>query len=214
LGLLSFELDFENKVFYLLWENSDYVLIDRISRYLNQPPSDWHRSLAGKFCIRHVSDRTDLMSIGRELSIRVDDRDERILICVDSVNLAAETFVDIARARQVRTTASSYFDALADIARYARNCSELTHGHIAFILVSEENQRGEARGQKLEHSATQVLRLSRGDRIGEVNVNVSKAREGGDSDLGIYRRNPRTLQLEPPVTDREDPFGGPQASAF
>jgi hypothetical protein len=79
----------------------------------------------------------------------------------------------------------------------------MSQGAASFLIVSETNQIGGAKGGKLEFWADQVLKLSvknRSASAGLVPVKLellASRRTGGEGDMGIYLRNQQTCRFQP-----------------
>lgn len=108
---------------------------------------------------------------------------ERCLVVLDSINTAAEmSCVDYR---------SNYFDALRNIGHLAMASRKISEGLCSWLLVSEQNARGEIKGLKLQYTADVVLKLDASDAEGQVELEVQFSRESRSGKLGRYYRSVR-----------------------
>ena len=78
----------------------------------------------------------------------------------------------------------------------------MSNGAASFLIVSETNQIGGAKGGKLEFWADQVLKITSNKKGGvpglvPVKLNLMASRRtGGEGDMGIYLRNQQTCRFQ------------------
>ena len=105
--------------------------------------------------------------------------DEALLVVVDSIN----TLVDML---QESAGVNAYFRELNRVINFFVTARRLTEGRIRSILISELNKEGGIKGQKPEYSSDMTVRLMKTDTPDQVNVTVTKGREGGAGDMGLH----------------------------
>lgn len=113
-----------------------------------------------------------------------------ILVCMDSINTITEM------------SGRDYLRTLRDYSLWAMLSRRMSNGAASFLIVSETNQIGGAKGGKLEFWADQVIKLTakhQGGAAGLVPVKLqlmASRRTGGEGDMGIYLRNQRTCRFQ------------------
>jgi hypothetical protein len=112
-----------------------------------------------------------------------------VLVCMDSINTLAEM------------SGRDYLKTLRDYALWAMLSRRISNGAVSFLIVSETNHQGGAKGGKLEFWADQVLKMGRtktqaSTGIVPVKMNLMASRRtGGEGDMGIYLRNQKTCRF-------------------
>ena len=109
----------------------------------------------------------------------------KILVIFDSVNRMAKLME--------RTTRGGYLSALSDWGEFARAAAQMSEGRIAFMLISELNQRGNDKGEQLGYLSSLHLRLIKDKDNSElIEAEIMKNRrfqKGGIPALRLDRRS-------------------------
>ena len=184
----------EWQVVYLCAELDQHEMATRINRYLSANPS-----------ALSCEDFLHVVFVGKgQTPEMIQDQIERItapagppiLICMDSINTITEM------------SGRNYLTTLRDYALWAMLSRRMSHGAASFLVVSETNQIGGAKGGKLEFWADQMVKLSNPKAHGSnglVPVNlklVASRRTGGEGEMGIYLRNQQTCRFVPKDAQR------------
>ncbi len=178
----------EWQVIYLCAELDTHEVALRLNRYFNAHPT----SLS-------CQDFLHVVFIGKgQTPEMIQDQVERItnpagppiLVCMDSINTITEM------------SGRDYLRTLRDYALWAMLARRMSNGAVSFLIVSETNQIGGAKGGKLEFWADQVIKLTtkhKGGAMGLVPVKLqlmASRRTGGEGDMGIYLRNQQTCRFQ------------------
>lgn len=141
-----------------------------------------------------------LKTIQQKILGALDMDTQRLLVVVDSVNTTAEMMLTSAGD-------GNYWNALRDLGHLAMASRRSSEGKCSWLLVSEQNQRGELKGLKLQYTADVVVSMKAGNAQDRVEISVPYARESRGGQVGTFVRDWRsgrfTRLLETPI--EEDP---------
>jgi len=179
----------EWQVVYLCAELDAHELAMRLNRYFAAHP---HTISCEDFLhVVFVGKGQTPEMIQYQVEAITDPGGPPILICMDSINTITEM------------SGRNYLSTLRDYALWAMLSRRMSNGAASFLIVSETNQIGGAKGGKLEFWADQVIKLDvkkRGGAAGLVPVKLTlmaSRRTGGEGDMGIYLRNQKTCRFQP-----------------
>ncbi len=135
-------------------------------------PESWHHKDVGI----GVSMEDVLSTLEREISARPT------LVVFDSLS----SFVDNMEEKGGRED-SFKMTALRDVMRWITSVRRLTHGHIAFLLISELNREGRAKGRFVDHrSDIAISAVSDEEQQGTKELRVTKSWWGPTGSLGKF----------------------------
>jgi predicted ATP-dependent serine protease len=182
----------EWQVVYLCAELDQHEVAMRLNRYFNAHPSS--RSCEDFLHVVFVGrgQTPEMIQFQVEMVTAADG--PPILICMDSINTITEM------------SGKDYLRTLRDYALWAMLSRRMSNGAISYLIVSETNQIGGAKGGKLEFWADQVIKIEskkKGGVSGLVPVKLNlmaSRRTGGEGDMGIYLRNQQTCRFQPETT--------------
>lgn len=180
----------EWQVVYLCAELDEHEMAMRINRYFNAHPHSvscedfLHLIFVGK------GQTPEMIQFQIEMVTAEDG--PPILICMDSINTITEM------------SGRNYLSTLRDYALWAMLSRRMSNGAASFLIVSETNQIGGAKGGKLEFWADQVIKIETKNKgmigaSGLVPVKLhlmASRRTGGEGDMGIYLRNQVTCHFQ------------------
>lgn len=183
------------EVFYLSCEMHKDIILDRMARAVVGAQIDlydWQRkqvteeallrvkyaTLSDDFWLMNVSDGITIDALVELLSNNVTEKPT--LVILDSlssfVDSLAEDPNDPYQMRPLRRAV-----------RLATATRKLTHGHVAWILLSELNKEGKAKGRFLEHRADVGLAFKKNpDQDHMKGIQITKAWRGAGGDLGEF----------------------------
>jgi len=179
----------EWQVVYLCAELDQHEMAMRLNRYFNAHPSSkvcedfLHIIFVGK------GQTPDL--IQAQIEMVTDPGGPPILVCMDSINTITEM------------SGGDYLKTLRNYSLWAMLARRMSNGAASFLIVSETNQIGNAKGGKLEFWADQVIKIENPKAgpapYGLVPVKMkllASRRTGGEGDMGVYLRNQQTCQFQ------------------
>jgi hypothetical protein len=103
--------------------------------------------------------------------------DVPILVIIDSLNSLVEM------------SHYAYLDGLTQYGLWAMMARRISGGNASFLLVSETNKNGEAKGAKLPYWSDQVIMMKRGAGADIVEMTLDKSRRtGGVGEMGKFIR--------------------------
>jgi KaiC/GvpD/RAD55 family RecA-like ATPase len=178
----------EWQVVFLCAELDQHEMSMRLNRYFNAHPAS--RSCEDFLHVVFIGKGQTPEMIQNEVEKATDPGGCPILVCMDSINTITEM------------SGQNYLATLRDYALWAMLSRRMSNGAISFLIVSETNQIGGAKGGKLEFWADQVLKLTvkkRGGSAGLVPVRLdllASRRTGGEGEMGIYLRNQQTCRFQ------------------
>jgi hypothetical protein len=166
-------------------------LVKKVLGPLAEDPPDWFYSNLRGF---RFGDGARVDGLVENVTERIPDDAEKVLVVVDSVN------------RLARYSGSDYLRTLNRICQVAQNSSEVSGGRVAWLVLSELNQRGGMVGMDLEYSAACLLYMRRTKDPDHVKFSVD-SRESPGGDLGKLYRNWAQCTFENPAgpPEREEP---------
>jgi len=179
----------EWQVVYLCAELDEHEMATRINRYLLANPKAM--SCEEFLHVVFVGRGQTPEMIQQEIQMITDPGGPPILICMDSINTITEM------------SGKDYLRTLKEYALWAMLSRRMSYGAASFLIVSETNQIGGAKGGKLEFWADLVVKLSvkrQGLMQGLVPVRMdllASRRTGGEGEMGIYLRNQQTCRFQP-----------------
>jgi hypothetical protein len=166
------------QVFVFDAENDALTLNQRLTNVRGQSPRQWPNGLRDRITINRVTSRDDIHSIGRFVSKRLDPECDRVLVCLDSINIIAENSIE---------KSFEVFQELRRICNWAATCSRESHGRLGFILVSKLNRRGEPMGLDIEYACNCYITMRPAKTEGRVALDfISRSTPGGN--LGEHIR--------------------------
>jgi hypothetical protein len=178
----------EWQVVYFCAELDQHEMSMRLNRYISANPAS--RSCEDFLHIIFVGKGQTPDMIQTQIEMVTDPAGPPILVCMDSINTVTEM------------SGGDYLRTLKEYALWAMLSRRMSNGAISFLIVSETNAIGGAKGGKLEFWADQVLKLTvkkRGGASGLVPVRLdllASRRTGGEGEMGIYLRNQTTCQFQ------------------
>lgn len=179
----------EWQVVYLCAELDQHEMASRVNRYFNAHPASL--SCQDFLHIIFVGKGQTPEMIQGQIEMVTDPGGPQILICMDSINTITEM------------SGRDYLRTLRDYALWAMLSRRMSNGAVSFLIVSETNHAGGAKGGKLEFWADQVIKISNPKKsapfVGLVPVKMylmASRRTGGEGDMGIYLRNQKTCQFQ------------------
>jgi hypothetical protein len=179
----------EWQVVYLCAELDQHELATRLNRYFAAHPAS--TSCQDFLHVVFVGKGQTPEMIQAQVQMVTAPGGPPILICMDSINTITEM------------SGQNYLSTLRDYALWAMLSRRMSNGAASFLIVSETNKIGGAKGGKLEFWADQVVKISRpkkGAKNGLVPVRLdlmASRRTGGEGDMGIYLRNQQTCRFQP-----------------
>lgn len=180
----------EWQVVYLCAELDQHEMAIRINRYFNAHPASI--SCEDFLHIVFVGKGQTPEMIQFDIERVTNPAGPPVLICMDSINTITEM------------SGGNYLQTLKDYALWAMLSRRMSNGAASFLIVSETNKIGEAKGGKLEFWADQVIKITAkskaGMAAGLVPVRlklVASRRTGGEGEMGIYLRNQSTCRFQP-----------------
>ena len=172
------------QVFFVNAENPAGAMRQRIAAYTD----DLDRALVQRN-LRVFQARPGLTawSVSERAAGAVEDDCTRLLVVIDSLNTCAE-FALMGKSNG-HPRSRDYFAALRHYCCLAMLSRRDTSGAVSWLLVSEVNQKGGAKGGKLDYVADLNLRLDAGDEADAVVIWAKSARETRSGRVGVYTRD-------------------------
>lgn len=175
------------KVVYLAGEMTQSQIAQRAYRRLREDVElIWGFELRVHL-IHEIATERDLITI---VGQAVEDKDERLLVVVDSIDTIAENLVSDDSGSQFEV-----FRIKNRIANLFISARRLSEGRIGSILISELNTGGRIKGRKLEYLCDLDVRVTHGDMPDHVHLEIKKGREGGRQDYGTFYSDWRRTAL-------------------
>jgi len=173
------------QVVYFSAELDQQELAVRIGRYFERHAGSV--DAVGFFHAIHLGKGHTLEDLCRMVEERTDPSGPRILVCIDSVTTAA------------RLARRNFLFELEQLSLWSMLARRMSSGLASFLLVSEENKLGGAKGGALEYWADVVLKLAKPQGPGVDLVLEKSRRTLGEGKLpGPYARC--LTRFEPPAT--------------
>lgn len=180
------------QVVYLSAELDMQELAFRVGGYLKAHP---HCVDAQNFLhILHVGKGQTPEEVQEDIAMTTDENGPPILVCLDSINTIAQM------------SGRDYLRTLTDYALWAMVARRMSNGAVSFLIVSETNKLGFAKGGQLQFWADQLIKLEKVDSGsldspagGMTPVKISllaSRRTGGEGPMGIFLRNHKSCQFE------------------
>ncbi len=182
----------EWQVVYLCAELDAHEVSMRLNRYFNAHPNS--KSCQDFLHIVFVGKGQTPEMIQWTIEMETSEDGPPILVCMDSINTITEM------------SGQNYLSTLRDYALWAMLSRRMSNGAASFLIVSETNQIGGAKGGKLEFWADQVIKITANKKGGvaglvPVKLNLMASRRtGGEGEMGIYLRNQQTCWFQPETT--------------
>lgn len=102
--------------------------------------------------------------------------DRRVLVVLDSINSI------------VNLGSGNYFTALRDFGLWAMSSRRATQGDVSWLIISEANSKGNAKGEALPYWADVSIKLvKKTDHVVEIIIDKSR-RTAGEGTLGLFAR--------------------------
>lgn len=115
---------------------------------------------------------------------------QKLLVVLDSINTVAEMSI-------TSSGDANYWNALRDLGHLAMASRKSSEGKCSWLLVSEQNARGELKGLKLQYTADVVVSMKAAEAEGQVEISVPYARESRSGDVGRFMRKITNGRFEP-----------------
>jgi len=112
----------------------------------------------------------------------------RLVIVADTLNTLVEKCLE---------DGNDYFRLMRQFGIWMLESRVATNGKIGWLAVSELNRDSRITGIKLEKWADFVMRFRGGDIKNQVEIDILKGRYSGQDQLGLYRLNWQTCEMEP-----------------
>ncbi len=161
---------------YYYGENTEQRIVGMVRRVLGPIPSEALPAYMDRYRYVRFYPGHSIETIVNDVKRTILPSDERVLICIDSIN------------RLARGTGGDYLRALGRICQVCQTAAEESGGNIGFQVLSETNQRGAMVGMDLEYSASCLLYLRPTKNPEAVKMKLeSRESEGGE--LGTLSRN-------------------------
>jgi hypothetical protein len=196
------------QVVYLSAELDMQELSYRIGSYLQAHPGciDAQNFLH----VLHIGKGQTPEDVQCDIAIATDENGPPVLVCMDSINTIAEM------------SGRDYLRTLRDYSLWAMVARRMSNGSVSFLIVSETNKLGQAKGGNLQFWADQVVKLEKQvadvTNTGIVPVKLflqASRRTGGEGPMGLYLRNHRTCRFEQfTPTERRTPLRAVGGSDF
>jgi KaiC/GvpD/RAD55 family RecA-like ATPase len=140
----------------------------------------------GDLHIREGLPGLTLMQVAKWVAYMLDPM-RRTLVIIDSINRFAQYLG--------RETKRDYFRSIEDIYLWAMMVKRMTQGHISFVLMSETNKSGGAKGRWDFAPDLSISITKKGESRRK--IVVRKSRDGGDGlDLGAHYFNTKLACFE------------------
>jgi hypothetical protein len=178
----------EWQVVYFCAELDQHEMALRLNRYFKANPSS--RSCEDYLHVVFVGKGQTPEMIQGQVEMATDPAGPPILICMDSINTITEM------------SGQDYLRTLKEFALWAMLSRRMSQGAASFLIVSETNQIGGAKGGKLEFWADQLVKIENPKQyqpLGLVPVKMTlmaSRRTGGEGDMGVYLRNQNTCRFQ------------------
>lgn len=180
-GLLAAHPDAGWHVLYVNGELDPYDIEERSDRVLNEDPAYFERAI-DRFTVYHADRQTTPEKITHYVStdhaLEKGDAVERLLIILDTTDTLALW--------REGSGGRPYLQTLSDYYLWAMGARKLVPKRLGFLCVSEVNQQGKAKGQRLEKWADVVLRMKKTEQKGEVELFFTKGRRTGEPNFGKW----------------------------
>lgn len=158
-------------------EDGDYMRQDRVELVAQDAK---HVSLPDRFNIVDVGIGVTVEDVIEFLADRVTERPT--LVVLDSVS----SFVD----NMVANNTDGFGMAqLREVTRWVTGVSRLSHGSVAFLILSELNKEGRAKGRSLDHRCDYAISMVSSDEDGQDHVKTirtTKSWHGRTGKLGQF----------------------------
>jgi len=168
------------QVVYFSAELDEHEISLRLKRYFDANPGslDCEHFLH----VVHVGKGQGPEDLVTDIESCTDPEGPPILICLDSINTIAEL------------SGREYLKTLKDYALWAMMSRRMSNGAASFLIVSETNVGGGAKGGKLEFWGDVVVKMKKASdtNTGIVPVKMdltASRRTGGEGFMGTYYRN-------------------------
>lgn len=162
------------QVVYLSAELDAQEVGMRVGRYFERHPGAI--DALGFLHLVHLGRGFDVPDLVNLVTERTDPMGPPILVCLDSINTAVEL------------SGREYLGMLRRLSLWAMYARRMSAGIASFLLVSEVNKLGTAKGGALDYWSDVVVRLSRPRQAG-VEIHLDKSRRtAGEGSLGLYAR--------------------------
>lgn len=181
---------------YLSAELDHHEIAMRLGRYFAKHEASL--DCIGYFHVVHLGRGFDVPDLCRIVEERTDPAGPPLLVCIDSVNTAAEL------------SGGEYLWTLRKLSLWSMLARRMSAGYASFLLVSEVNKLGGAKGGALDYWADVVVRLARPKGGAGIELTLEKSRRTrGEGKLGLYARGQtrfepadRVLQRDPAAPAR------------
>jgi hypothetical protein len=156
----------------------------------------WHPIIFGR--------AVTLQLLADQIAMEIDREDERVLICIDSLNRLTKRMVSVDNAPRRYRGGGGYFRALEDVCEWAQACTKLSEGQIGVMMTTEQNRAGTIVGMDAEYSCQVVLYLRPGSDEHAVEFEMLSRRTPGGK-LGDHERIFTRCEFVPLAEKRPDP---------
>ena len=183
-------------VVYVDAELDAMQLGQRITRFGG---ASWWEQHRGHFAMRMLVEPMPLQTIADDVAAQLPPDAERALIVLDSLSRIAEKLSLWSRVRRGDKYARpiDYWTALDLVIDWCSRIRRLEPARIGVLVTSEENSHGTSKGQKIEYAGDMALRIKGRPDSDIVELSVPFSREGGEGELGAYRREWRSTRFVP-----------------
>jgi len=170
------------RVLYLNGELTRGEMANRIRRFCKKWPPGF--DVVENLSVHPIELGATIPHVIRKLEERIDIEDKRILFVVDSINRIVDQ-------SQADSSEHGYWHCMRNWSEFFRQCSKVSEGRVASIVVSELNQGGHVKGRSLEYAADLVIRITptQDDVIGFFEMDVPYARSSAGGPLGTHQLN-------------------------
>lgn len=175
----------------VLYVDAELDALQLSQRLVNFGGPDWYPRHRENLVLRLVTGPCSLTQLVEDLALRVGAETERVLIVLDSISRIAqrvEAWSRIPREGSRFVRALDYWSALRLVIDWCATIRRLAPTQIGVLVTSEENKVGASKGVQLEYAADMALRVKGQAGSELVELSIPFSREGGDGDLGPYRR--------------------------
>jgi hypothetical protein len=181
----------------VIYVDAELDALQLTTRLVNFGGADWYPRNRENFVVRMLSGPCSLTGLVEDIALNVGAETERVLVVLDSISRIAQRVVNFSRApaenRPWRPL--DYWSALNLVIDWCAQIRRAAPTQIGVLVTSEENQHGTSKGQQIEYAGDMALRIKGEAGSDVVALSVPFSREGGDGELGMYRRDFRSARF-------------------
>lgn len=182
----------------VIYVDAELDAMQLTARMMNFGGSGWYERHRENFVVRMLSSSCSLTALVEDIALHVGRETERVLVVLDSISRVAKRLESYTRlpvdGRPYRPF--DYWTALDHVVDWCTRIRRAAPTQIGVLVTSEQNQQGTSKGQQIEYSGDMALRIKGEAGNDAVSLSVPFSREGGDGDLGMYRRDFRSARFE------------------